>query len=226
MSSDSPAVILYDSNGREINVSDGYALVVDQRGIISAGIDDSNQIRFLALSDAGALKVTSTESRIIVGEYLQGTDLIPGNNVVQNLISLENPTASGRTVYINRMSINGVVNGTSNIPFLYRLRRTAALPTGGTTLTAQKRDSTDATPVGIIRRGPTATAAGGLMWSTSPGAFTNKAVSVPNMFETVVTELVQNELVLAPGEAVLFTADANSNDWNHWINLVWTEETI
>lgn len=226
MGFDSPAVILYDNDGNPVGVLDGYTLVTDQRGLISAGIDDSNQIRFLSLSAAGALKVTTTESRTIVGEYLQGTNLILGTAAAQNLVSLENPNASGRTIYVNRMSINGVVDGASNIPFLYRLRRASALPTGGTTLTAQKRDSTDAAPVGIVRRVPTATAAGGLMWSTSPGVFTNRGVSIPNMFETVVTELVQNEIVLAPGEAVLFTADANSNDWNHWINLVWTEETI
>jgi hypothetical protein len=227
--SDSPAVILYDYNGNQVCRSDGYDLapVVRQSGLIVAGITDAGKVKFFSVGANGALNVvTTTSTRNIVGEYLQGTGLITGSTSIQNLVTLENPVGSGRTIYSNKMEVNGVVSGASSTLFSYRIRRTTGLPTGGTILTPQKRRGIDLNAVGIVRQLPIVTADSGTMWATTPGLGIPDGKSWSNTFEVMDTELERHEIVLSPGEALLFSADENGTNWRHWINIVWAEEPI
>jgi len=53
MANDSPAAILYSSDGIEIGVLDSVSLPSDTRGYISVGLDDSNYTKFLRVDASG-----------------------------------------------------------------------------------------------------------------------------------------------------------------------------
>ncbi len=67
---DSPAVILYDPNGVELAVQDGVALPVGTRGLLGAGIDAANVVRFLRVLSDGSLSVAQPlSSSVVVADY-------------------------------------------------------------------------------------------------------------------------------------------------------------
>lgn len=159
-----------------------------------------------------------------VGCYGTATDRITGAAAAQNLLSIENPAASGKTVYVRRVTVSAMLTSTANTNFQYRLGRTTATPTAGTTLTAQKADSNDASPVAIVRSGPTATPATGRLWAGSGLAGSNN----PNfgLLEMVAWDGQQDgrrDIVLAAGEGLLVSAEANDTDINHTVAVLWLE---
>lgn len=174
---------------------------------------------------------TGTQTKHLIGSYCASTNLVTGSGSAQNIASIENPTASVKTVIIKRLTLGGVVNAVSSTAFLYKVGRTTGVPSSGTTLTIQKRDSNDPTASAIVRSGPTATAAGGSIWVGSPGIVlgtgilgNGAAIAGTNpYFTTLDSTLEINDIILAPGEGLLFTADANSTSWVHFSTFWWQE---
>lgn len=166
---------------------------------------------------------------IVNGSFFCASNLIGGSSSAQNLITLENPADSNLQYIVKRVLVQGVVNAASTTPFLYHLKRTTALPTGGTTLTAQKRLTSDADPTAVVRQIPTVTGATGNIWVGSPGVVLSGGllggpVSVPiTLAEIVKTDLEDDSPMLAPGEAFLVSVDANTSSWNHYVILYWLE---
>lgn len=226
MSTRNPAVILYDGYGNPLAVLEDDTIFSDQPGVLFAGKDDSGLVRFFSVTSNGVVKTAVTGERTVLGEYYFGSSLITGAASTQTLLTLENPSGSGNNIYLNKVIINGTVSSTFSTPFVYTLTRAAALPTGGTIQTAQLRSTTDASPVGVIRTLPSATAAVGSIWTGSPGVISNKGAFFQTLTEATATFEERKEIVIAPGQAVVVTAGVNSTDWSHWVNLHWNEVAI
>ena len=225
MSNRNPATILYDGYGNPIAVVEDDFIFNNQPGLLFAGKDENGLVKFISVSSAGAIKTAPVGERIVDGEYYFGSGLITGAAAPQNLVTLENPTASGKTIYLNRIIVNGTIADKFSTPFVYRLSRTTALPTGGTTQTIQKRDSTDTAAVGVIRTAPTVTAAAGSIWTGSPG-LADKLTYFQSLTDPVATFEEKKEIVIAPGEAIVIIAEANAIVWSHWVNIHWNEVSI
>ena len=217
-----PAVILYDGYGNPLAVLEDDTIFSNSPGLLFAGKDENGLVRFFSVSSSGAIKTAPVGERIIAGEYYFGSGTITGSATTQNLISLENPSGSGRNLYLNRVLVNGTLSDKFTTPFVYRLARTTALPTGGTLQTSQKRDSGDSSAVGVVRLAPTATAAAGSLWTGCPGV-SDKTTFFQSLTDPVFTSEEKREIVLAPGEAVVVIANANATTWSHWTNIHWNE---
>ena len=187
-----------------------------------AGSDGTNA-RTVATTSTGVVKVVEVGSRVLVGSYGCGTGVIAGTVAAQNLVSIENPVASGKTVYVKRFRITAVGVAAAPTSYRYTLGRTTAVPTLGTVLTAQKRATADATPVAIVRSVPTATAATGSYWSGA-GVLSSVNATMPLAAHEALAELRESDdIVLAAGEGLLLIAEANDTDLRHTIAICWEE---
>jgi len=187
-----------------------------------AGSDGTNA-RTLATTTTGVLKVVEVGSRVLVGAYGCGTGVIAGTVAAQNLVSIENPVASGKTVYVKRFHITAVGVAAASTSYRYTLGRTTAVPTAGTVLTAQQRATADAAPVAIVRSVPTATAATGSYWSGA-GVLSAVNATMPLAELEALRELRESDdIVLAAGEGLLLIAEANDTDLRHTAAICWEE---
>jgi hypothetical protein len=190
-----PAAVIYDESGNAVGVANS------------------------------ALRVADVGTRVLLGAYRCGSSaFVAGLASAQNLLSIENPSASGVTVAIKRVEIQGVFASTtaSATAFLYHVGRTTAIPSAGTALTAQKHQTTDAAPKAIVRTAPTATAATGDLWTTAPGTGSSNSpamLPVPLFAESRESD----DLLLAAGEALLVRADTNTTNWRHSVDVSWEE---
>lgn len=227
MSNRNPAVILYDGYGTPLAVVENDTVFSDQPGLLFAGKDDNGLVKFFNITSSGAIHTAAVGTRTPVGDYYAATSIVGGAIVSQNLLTIENPASSGRTIYINRVEVSGTIRPWFTAPFLYRFDRTTGLPSGGTSLTAQLRDTSDLSPVGIVRQSPTsATAAAGSLWVGSAGLMTNLGQSTNGISKVSATFDERKEIVLAEGEAVVLVAEANAVTWSHWIVVQWNEVAI
>lgn len=225
MSSDSPASILFNIDGYAVGaLFDGDFIPFDNVGLLVGGKDADGYFRYLSTSSGGTIKVTPSTGRQNQAKYFASTSQIVGSAVAQNLLTIENPSGSNVDIFINRIFVNGVLGSNSAVVFLYRINRTSALPTGGTTLTETNRNTADVSATAVVRQAPTATAAGGTLWSNAPGvSFIPVGVSNTNNIETFNPRDEDAEIALLPGEALLVSAQANSTSWTHWVNIYWSE---
>lgn len=223
MSNRNPAVILYDGYGTPLAVLENDTIFSDQPGLIFAGKDDNGMVKFFNITSSGAIHTAPVGIRTPVGDYYASTALIGGVAAEQELLSLENPASSGRTIYINRIEVSGTVPARFTTPFLYRFERTSGLPTGGTILTDQLRDTSASAAVGIAREEPTATSAAGSIWVGSPGVLTKDGQHNTGLFQAVASFDERKEIVLAEGEGVVVVAGANDTGWDHWVTIQWNE---
>jgi hypothetical protein len=225
MSNDSPAVILYDVDGNPVAITDGDFIESFQKGIIFAGRNDDGYVTFTNIASyTGAIKTADIGTFGVVGSYYAATNLITGAAVIQNLASLENPIGSGIKIRVSRVDVRGTSNAASGTAFLYKVRRTTGLPTGGTIISSVKRDSSFGSANGIVRTGPTATSAAGAIFSGSPGTLANSYGNSANgIREAININFERDELVLSSGEGFVVTADANTISWSHIVNFIWSE---
>lgn len=173
-----------------------------------------------------ALYVANIGDRNVLGAYRTGhTTQITGAASAQSLLSIENPTGSGRTVAVKRIEIQGQFASAtaSTTAFLYTVARTTAIPSAGTALVAQKHQTTDAAAAAIVRTGPTATAATGVLWSVGPGVANANDPASGLQMPVFAEARESDDLILAPGEAVLVAAAANTTSWRHSVDVSWEE---
>lgn len=172
---------------------------------------------------AGTPWAVNPNRRIINGEFRVGVGFVTGSASAQNLVSIENPTASPIKVYVKRMDVDGIASAASTVLYLYRVSRTTGLPSG-TPITVDRRASSEATAVAVVRSVPTATAASGDLHVTSPGTLLTIAGGfAPTTFPIFESSAEVNDEVLAPGEAVMVRCEANAVTWSHYVNIFWQE---
>jgi len=169
-------------------------------------------------SNQTPIPVTIGAGAVILGSYGAGAAFV-GTVGASNLLSIENPAASGRTVVVRRASLGAGGTAAVNPSATLTLSRTTATPTAGTVITAQKRKTADAAPVGIVRSVPTATAAAGVYFSTNtPGGN-------PPSFATI--EAIQMDyadaIELAAGEGLLVSQSAGDIDATFSVSFYWQE---
>ena len=246
---DGPAVVLVDFEGNEVTLEEGQTIIATNSGLLILG-KDGTTARFLKVDANGSPVIVGAgtagsptggvvsvqgvsggqpiavsdvgSTRVSAGQYFASTDLINGAAAAQNLLTITNPAASGKLVYINSLDMRGFSTGNSSVNFMYKLLRTASTPTGGTILNFQKRATEDDTSVVTLRTLPTTTYAPGILWASSPG-HTGRPVEIDFTF---FTEADKNEIQLAENESLVIYVDANSTIWKHWINISWYEVTI
>jgi hypothetical protein len=174
-------------------------------------------------SDQPAIQINAN-SRTYVGRYGASIARLAGSAAAQNISTIENPAASGKTLYIRKIKISSSCTAAAIVNFQCRLHRTTATPTGGTTQTAQKRATADATPVGIVRSGPTATAAAGTIWAAAGPSFQNNPTVYASEIAAWDSEgREEDDISLVAGEGLLLDAEANDVDFNFTVSYVWGE---
>lgn len=219
---DSPASILFNSDGYEVSKNQGELIDGYSPGLLIGGVDQDSKFSTLKIINE-ALSVINKPQRNVVGKYFSTSTLINGNAVAQNLFTIENPIGSGRSIYINQIDVNGMSTANFSTPFLYSVTRLVGLPTGGTVTPAQKRKTSDLSPSAIIRQLPTATLASGALWVGSAGIVANGYTNRPKTELSFVTEDESFEILISEGESICVVAAANSVNWRHYINIRWSE---
>lgn len=222
---DSPALILFNTDGYELSVKEG-PVSSQQPGIAVGGISNDEFVLLKLFNNA--LAVTQKPSKNILGRYFSSSELINGSNLSQTLITIENPEDSNVDVCINKIDVNGVVTGTFSTPFLYAVSRTSSLPADGTVLSFQKRISSDGYSESIVRQLSTASFDAGFICVCSAGIQDGGSGSVnrPKSDVLFFTDNENLEIILKPGEALGVVAGENSNNWRHYVNISWSESEL
>lgn len=220
--------LLFDDKANFVVVTSGSTFNVTQSYFPVAGAGDNGKALPLSIASGSlALRVSQVGSRNVIGEYGVATALITGAASAQNLLSIENPVGSGVQVIVKKMTVGGVVNAVATTIFLYRMGRNNTFPTGGTTVTATKRETDDPSPVAIVRSAPAGSITN-TMWSAAPGVVLGTlaatAVSfVPNVLCAINSDSDTQDIVLQPGEALILLADTNTTGWRHYVTVGWQE---
>lgn len=206
----------------------GNVVQVSSGSILVGAHDQFGIIRPLSMaSGTQVLKVSDVGTRQITGSYFCASSFISGSAAQQTLFTITNPVGSGRTIFIKKALVQGVLNNPASTPFLYRLGRTLNTPSGGTLLVPQTHDSSDATTIAIIRQAPSASLANGSIWVGSPGlllSILGGNASFPVSSDDFVNATTESDdIVLAPSESLAFSADANTVDWKHYAKMHWHE---
>ena len=218
--------LLFDDKANFIAVTSGSTFNVSQSYLPIAVMGDNGKALPLGVASGSlALKVTQVGARPVVGEYRAATTLINGAASAQNLLSIENPTGSGKIVIVKRLGVTAVVVAVAATNFLYRLGRHNGFPTNGTTITATKRLTSDPDPVAIVRQSPGGSITNN-MWVGSPGSvITAVGHMQPFPLCAIDTNNDIGDVILHPGEALIMLADANDTDWRHFSHVLWQEST-
>lgn len=157
-----------------------------------------------------------------LGHYFASSDAIAGSILAaQNLLTIENPSSSGINVCVDKIEVHGILSVLSLLVFQYKVGRTTALPSGGTTLTAQAGD-TAMSPTAIVKTGSTATLAAGYIWTASPSIMVT-GVGQSVAYNAVAYNNPNVPIMLAPGEALLIQVDISLTTWTHYVNIHWCE---
>lgn len=217
-----PASIIFNTDGYELALKDGDSISSYQPALLIGAEDGYSNFRILKIQN-DALSVTTKPSRNVLGRYFANSGIINGAAAAQNLLSIENPIGSNKSVFITRIDVNGMIAANFSTAFLYSVTRTTAIPSGGTVLTAQKRKTTDSANSAIVRQAPTATEATGSIWVGSPGLTVAGYNSSPKYETSFTTENEDFEILLTPGEGLLVNAGVNAVGWRHYVNIRWSE---
>jgi hypothetical protein len=195
---------------------------------ISSGVTTASGSLFSLVGAApapnNAIRFAEVGSRKLYGQYFGSFATVSGSTSPQIMASIENPANSGVTIYVRDVEFQGDALNNTTTPFMYRITRAAALPTGGALVAGVKQDSLALTPSGILRTLPTASYTGGDFWATMPGFITQSGTAhtpIPLIFNTQIRET--GDIVLRSGEALLFRIDANNSFWRHQVDLEWDE---
>lgn len=169
--------------------------------------------------------VTQTSPRPIYGEYSAGITLINGSASAQNLFSIENPTGSDKFVIVRKMGVGGTVAAVAAALFVYRMGRSNTFPSGGSIITATKKQTSSPNPVAIVRSAPAGSVTNN-MWVSSPGTLITAAGrGIAMTYMAIDAFDDEGDVVLAPGEALIMIADNNDTDWRHYGFIRWQEST-
>lgn len=214
-------VILYDSDRKLIEVENGVVIPAGTRGFLAMG-SDGTSAKNLKISPSGALLVTETTSIASVARFGACISAVAGTVAAQNLASIENPAASGKTVYVRRIKVSASATAAAAVNFQYLLGRTTATPTGGTAQTSGKLLSSSGAAVAIIRLSPTATAAAGPFWAAA-GMVLQSQSYYPTEYKAWDSTQDVDDITLVAGEGLLVSAGGNDTDLSHTVSFFWGE---
>ncbi len=220
-------------SGGDLIASDDIGGVKHQKVKMEFGADGTAT----EVSSANPLPTTLITGRTTVGRYAYGSFRMLGTAATpQNLFTVENPVGSGKNVMITRLTCQN--DSTAVLVSVSPSMKTSriSIPSGGTTGTATKFVSTDASPVAIVRNG-TASDGGAATAITATAGNTISHQLVDRLHTAVgqvlhdtsnmLPQLVEDTpFVLVPGEALLVQAVlANAATRHFVINIVWEEYT-
>ena len=161
-----------------------------------------------------------------IGLFYASTGIITGSLSAQNLLSLQNPSASGVRIGVKNIRIHGIVTALSTGVFSYSFSRTSGAPSGGSTLSSVKKFTSSAAATGVARSSPTATATGGAVKTSLPGALlTAVGVFTPVVHMLYESDSDENDIVLDENESLVVQAGANLLTWSHVVDIEWRENT-
>jgi len=162
-----PDVVLYDSNGVELSVSNGVATPVGTRGLHVAGTDGANT-RFLLTDTSGRLYVITSNVEQATWVVNAGS-VVPGNN--KSMLSILNATDTAVVVRLREIWLGNVqTTPIVGVVGVFELRRMTG-HSGGASVTAHPHDTADTLDTNVTARtGATITGEGPVMmshrWST------------------------------------------------------------
>jgi hypothetical protein len=163
-------------------------------------------------------------ARFPTGNYRTATGLISGSATAQFLFTIENPVASGRTVFVKGIWVQMAAIAIDTIHKQIKVGRTSAMPTGGTTLSIQEVNNAGPAPVAVCRQSPSASAAAGSMAGVHPGGvITAAGPFLPPLYPILEGEDDFDHIALAQGEALLVHVDANDTDDRYSVFVSWEE---
>jgi hypothetical protein len=136
-----PDVILFDSNGVEMNVANGVAIPANTRGLIGAGRDQTGVARFLATNTAGQLAQPTYPS------FSAAYDRI-APAAGKFMATLFNTSATRKVVIQRIFAFNWQIANSNDVILDQEVRRITAR-TVGTSITPTPDDSTDVLSAGI-----------------------------------------------------------------------------
>ena len=168
-------------------------------------------------------KASSTRS--ITGSYACARTSLTGAAGTQFILTIECPVSTVN-VYVKRVTISITTNGATALTnYIYSLGRTTGLPTGGTTLTAQKKTTAFPAAAAIVRTAPTVTAATGSMINVQGSIYQNNTADVARLVEVFnnVGGSELDDIVLVNGEGLLLSATGNDVDIQHIVSIEWQE---
>lgn len=191
-----------------------------------------------SLTNNGNFKVAIAEnsSRNKTGQYALSSFRTLGTAATpQNIFTLENPLASTKKIAIKKLEIlMDTTAALATVSPSIKLSRLAALPTGGTTLTTTKWNTTDATAVGISRGGTasdggvataiTATAGRTIYTRLVDRLHTAAGFVSHNSYDLLENIGITDPLILNANEAILIQGVlANAATTHFVVNIVWEE---
>lgn len=221
-----------DGDPIEVSLVDGYVNVDGPIEVTGIGGDPVEITGEVSLKDGyvnidGPIEVIPTPARTVEGRYFATTGIINGSNSSQLLMTLENPAGSGVTMYLTFVDVNGLASvGNYPNPFLYRVSRMIGLPTGGTVLAEEQRSTSEGPSLGIARQTPTGTGSAGNFWVDTAGSIRNSRPNRPKSQRAFETDVEDKEIIIQEGEAIGVFANANANQWRHFVSIRWNEVAI
>lgn len=182
----------------------------------------SEQVRVRGDATNGMdVDVTRMPERSAQGNYAAFVQ-VAGTTGAQNIVSIENPAASGRVLRIRCIDLTiTAVAATTAAPNI-KMGRTTAVPSAGTSQTIQEKNNSGAAAVGIVRSAPTATAASGdMLGAVMP--FGTAAIN-SQAYQVFQAEDPADEIVLAASEGFLVRTDGASDvDFRIGVTIHWLE---
>lgn len=169
MSSESPAVILYNSLGIELSVQNGVAIPASTSGILIDGYDGTNS-RLIAVDTSGRLEIVGPAT---AGATPAGNPLYVGGQVTTSA-----PTYSNNTVNVLSLDTSGNLRVTGS--------GTAGSP-GTEVLTVQGISGGTALPVSISGTVTVTNAANGSIGTAAPSTATYVGALVTTAAESGLT---------------------------------------
>lgn len=142
------AVILYDSNGVELNVANGVAIPANTRGLLAMGSDSGGVARRLRTDTSGNLQVTTANGDPATFTVLASATAIALN---KSMISIVNTSASVTAQIYQIFIINSQVTAVTGVVANFELRRITG-HSAGTSITPLSMDLNDTLDAAITAR--------------------------------------------------------------------------
>ena len=171
----------------------------------------------------GLIGTFASSNPAFKGGYVYSAPALAGVAAANNYLALNNPTGSGKTIFLAGVFISSVTAGA--VTALDPMRGWLATAISGGTLEAAstigKMRSTMPNSAGEIRTGnPTATL--GAAWFNSPTIQASGSASAPFVHQ-IPTTIAAGSITLLPGEGTVIRAESGDVDTRWNLSIAWSE---
>jgi hypothetical protein len=197
---------------------DGVSTVAGVKGIIVAGVDETNTATFLQIDEAvgeDVAVVTNLDFRAYLSDegkmFTANTEINFATTAETNAILIRNPSASTKRLFLSLIILDVITKGGQAT---WRLYKSPTVTAVGTTMTPVSTQIKASSPVSGMSMffSPTTSALGTKIRNFSTGVNSNT-------FE----ENFQLSLILSPNTDMLLTAAVDANNRVTAITLEWVE---